>query len=424
MIKFIRQPTYQVPFLITIALIGMSFPYGFPLFSFVGFLFLCINFFQGKVYFKINAYIGLYFASVIAYVLGIIFSNEIKYSLIKNDLTNIISFAIIYIVFSGIQKNDYNKIINILSTMVIKSGFVLSLISIYKYYMLLKNVKIGFFQIGSLYPWGTSLVVDYNMFSYSLIISLVLLLFAFNNNRSARRAIINSIMLFTISFSILFSGSRRGLAVFIIIWIYLLITKSYKTIKKGTLSRRINNTKIGIIIGLLIIIIFGLYLFSDNSLLKTYEFDKIIYRANTIKISQLEKSFAPRISRWAYALDIADQSGYKGIIMGTGFDYIANFTNKYSNNINIENHPHMPLLSSLLYSGIIGFLITITTYLAPIFLMIKRRKHYGRELLSIYIISLLFFSVSSNSVFSVKMLSILQILIFVEYSNILKKIPQ
>ena len=123
---------------------------------------------------------------------------------------------------------------------------------------------------------------------------------------------------------------------------------------------------------------------------------------------------APRTDRWRYALELW-QTRYnaKQKIFGQGFKYLEWYGEKFYNNPNRHDFPHNPIISSFLYSGIIGGVVYIIFLIMSLWLYWKRRKELG--LFFIMYLCCMFFSMfSGSSHFSFPLFAFLSFLPFVE----------
>ena len=76
------------------------------------------------------------------------------------------------------------------------------------------------------------------------------------------------------------------------------------------------------------------------------------------KKEKVENHFSgPRLDRWRYALFLYknEYSSYQKL-MGAGFSFTRKFAKVFSDETNDFDYPHNPLLSVLLYSGLIGLI--------------------------------------------------------------------
>lgn len=127
--------------------------------------------------------------------------------------------------------------------------------------------------------------------------------------------------------------------------------------------------------------------------------------------------FGPRTARWRYALDLW-QTRYntKQKIFGQGFKYLEWYGEKFYNNPNRHDFPHNPIISSFLYSGIIGGIVYIIFLIMSLWLYWKKRKTMGIFFI-MYLCCMFFSMFSGSSHFSFPLFAFLSFLPFVEYKN-------
>ncbi|MBR5166482.1 MAG: O-antigen ligase family protein [Salinivirgaceae bacterium] len=123
---------------------------------------------------------------------------------------------------------------------------------------------------------------------------------------------------------------------------------------------------------------------------------------------------APRTARWRYALELW-QTRYttQQKIFGQGFKYLEWYGEKFYNNPNRHDFPHNPIISSFLYSGIIGGVVYVIFLIMSLWLYWKRRKELGIFFI-MYLCCMFFSMFSGSSHFSFPLFAFLSFLPFVE----------
>lgn len=123
---------------------------------------------------------------------------------------------------------------------------------------------------------------------------------------------------------------------------------------------------------------------------------------------------SPRTDRWRYALELW-QTRYdtKQKIFGQGFKYLEWYGEKFYDNPKRYDFPHNPIISSFLYSGIIGGVVYIIFLIASLWLYWKRRKQLGIFFI-MYLCCMFFCMFSGSSHFSFPLFAFLSFLPFVE----------
>ena len=184
-----------------------------------------------------------------------------------------------------------------------------------------------------------------------------------------------------------------------------------------------------------IISISNIKLLCDKKLSDSTYMDQNFYKINNLKKEErfqkenklLEKVISPRTMRWKYALELFNNYPLINKIFGNGFDYLYLFAEKFpdpSNPTKKTDYPHNPILSALLYSGIIGALYYVY-FLILVFWYYWKYRKYHMLFFVLYLISFFFSFVSGNSHFSVPIFAMLSVVPFItRYLVKNKKIEQ
>lgn len=124
-----------------------------------------------------------------------------------------------------------------------------------------------------------------------------------------------------------------------------------------------------------------------------------------------------RTDRWRYALELW-QTRYdtKQKIFGQGFKYLEWYGERFWKNPDRHDFPHNPIISSFLYSGIIGGVVYIIFLIASLWLYWKRRKELGIFFI-MYLCCMFFSMFSGSSHFSFPLFAFLSFMPFIEYKK-------
>jgi O-antigen ligase len=99
-------------------------------------------------------------------------------------------------------------------------------------------------------------------------------------------------------------------------------------------------------------------------------------------------------------LSLFSEYSFFNKLFGNGFSYLKKFGKKFYDSEDVYDYPHNLLISTLLYSGVIGFLI----YIGFLFTILRLYIKYRKALLYLFILFLftgIFVSISGNSHFSI-----------------------
>lgn len=398
---------YFISFILLIAVIGLIFPYKIPLFTIFVLFYFFAFFITNRLNIRINIGNIIIFVNIYFYFLGLLWTSGFIYNQNASDIVNIFLLVLTLFCIGKIKLSNYRVIMNLFIKLVSFTIPLFSIVSLYKYLLLLNGIQLQMFVVsGRPYPWGTSLVLDYNMFALGMLIGLICLIYYFYNSRSLFCQIYLLMSIFVVIASILFAGSRRGwvfLTIFILYFLFNLTKSIYRTIQKKS------GKKIYVAIGLCLLLLFIFVPKISIDITNFYELEKLEYRFSTL--NNVEDSFSERTARWDYAVWIMQNSNLFQWILGQGFEYLSLFGDKFGS-ADGEDYPHNFLVSSLLYSGVVGFIANLIMTFLPLFIMLKNIKRIGYEMSIIYFTVLVFFMMSGNSIFSSKLLLFLILLIF------------
>lgn len=132
---------------------------------------------------------------------------------------------------------------------------------------------------------------------------------------------------------------------------------------------------------------------------------------NQSGISTASKHAISRLERWIYAFEIFNNYDMLNKLFGHGFDYLQWYGKKFLNNSKRYDYPHNPIISTFLYSGIIGGLFYIYFLIMVFWYYWKYRKHHMIFFL-MYLVTFFFMMFSGNSHFSVPIFTFLSLIPF------------
>jgi len=391
---------------IIIGLVGLAYPYGLPLFSLVTILMggICIvNFiFSPKIHVDKNLLLVIFLE--LLYIVAVIRYGEA----IKPVTSNLrkIFFLNLYFIFLYAFKFSFDEMIIFLKyirNFTILAAVIIAALGLQKFQLLLNGVIVEKYLIGEKYPIGTSLVADYNMFSFVLLSASLYILYYFTQAKS-----IILKFLYLACFSIILpcsflAGSRRTLVLMtliLMISIFVILFKQFrlKKLLKGTIhTNYIKN--ITVLITLIFIIGFAFNKVDFEIDLNSYEFTKIKYRVETLLDSgDNQGSFNERTIRWEFAKNITAQSNILQIFFGRGLDYLKLFGSLSTGPF---DHPHNIFISHFFFSGIIGLLVLIALFIISGWYYYKQIDLLFPEFI-IFFIVLLYYLISNDIIFSAR----------------------
>lgn len=397
---YLNKSENSVPILLAATILSMSYPYGFPLCGILALLLGILKVFTGKFKIRINTGLLLFYLCVLAYGFGMIQNCGMIYSHNISDIINIIIYFIFWVLLSDLRKEDYPVLLHNFAKYAVFICFVVSLVSLYKFHQLINGVYIQAFLKDLYYPIGTSLVRDYNMFSLALIAGLVMNSYLLSKVKKTSHIIYFLISFTSIFLSILFAGSRRAWIVATLIALFI----GFRALRSLVIRKRSFHKLIKlsfVTINILIFIILMTHLFNIKiEYQNSAPIQRLVYRFETLQMEEVDDSFSSRTTRWKYVADIIDESSTVQIFVGNGFDYLEKFSSEFDSGLK-EDYPHNPLLSALLYSGLVGVVLLLALLSWSLYMSFKNYKVIDIHYTFLCLTSSLFIMVSSSTIFSV-----------------------
>lgn len=336
------------------------------------------------------------------YALGLVLSEELYtktlFDLFEygvNFLFLIIFFALTY--YSRSTEGFFWVFKRISRIIWISSVFIAS-IGLIKFLMQLTGLPL-FVDM----PWGTSLNSDKNFFAlYSFLGLIGLVPRLLNSKKFIEVLFANSIFLLLV-LNILFSYSPRSVLLLVLLVIISIGLQLYYLFKRNKTNNILKIKKLRFLTTFVfILVLFIAVLFKTNTIStqKVYPYYFSVDDNNQKEHKSLTFNDAIQLKKWEYALSYFKSQPLSAKLFGGGFDYLKDFGAKFFSDKNKIDYPHNPLLSALLYSGIIGlvfavFFLSVAFYYTLIY--IKEHPLYGSMLL----VCSAFVFFSGNSLFSV-----------------------
>ncbi|MFC7049265.1 O-antigen ligase family protein [Emcibacter nanhaiensis] len=411
------------------AFVGMAFPYGFPLFSFLVLLCLALTFFAllvqpGKSFFgkRSTPFLSFYLLIVASFFYALVVSEGALGARESNNLINLVSLTLLFAIslFWVSSEEALSSFYSRFQYLMIVFAGLVGIAGLHKLYMFSKGVLIERYFAGSVYPIGTSLVNDYNFYALSLICALVYCIKVIIEEKRFLPLLLCSVVSPILLINIALSGSRRAIVVLALILLFVMWRFFYSSAKAASeffgarVSRKLLYLLlVGVILSPGVIAVAPKVLEADSG-----TFEKIEYRINTLwkLMDRQSGSSSPteaRTKRWAMAIEIFDDFSLFEKAFGDGFSYYKSLR---ENNLqpDTQGYPHNLFFSLLLSNGLAGALITISSFLYFAYLAWTIRKSQP-ELLSLFLIFFFYISTSGDQWFSVKPHLILIFTIFYFY---------
>jgi len=381
--------------------------------------------------------------TILSFVLSLTFDQS-KQLIIYKELANIpIIISLLFMFLALVDTKDKIKSFLIYFTKyyTILMGLI-CILALIKFWLMLKGIHLELLTNHDKYPWGFSLSTDYNFYAVAIFIGFVVLLWRKENLFPKKYRSIEYLFFMLICTNVFYSGSRRGIIILFSILILQFIVSLFQYLNK----KKFDRVFLKCILGILVILFQIYFLYFASFPVRKYtgkainvyalpykkEITSIAFRYITLfdtkadykkmfidmwpreeadQVVKLEDTKEPiyekttygsRLERWKYGIELYTKKyTVNQQIFGKGFSYLKRYAIRFRVILfNSYDYPHNPLIASLLYGGIIGFLL-LASYLAFSLFLIYKLKIFDNVLLTSYFIISFFSLLSGNSYFSI-----------------------
>ncbi len=289
-------------------------------------------------------------------------------------------------------------------------GVAVAVIAQGKFMLLTQGVYIGsLYAADGMYPLGTSMHIDYNVFALGLLCALASAMWVRNrpDTDAAMRLLCTAAVPF-LAVTVILSFSRRGV---------LLLTGLFAAqffFRRGAVSgyRRF----VGIFPALAAMLLVGLilagllfemhnpvYAFAQNHL----DLESLTARLQTIR--QSDELTGSRMPRFEFAwIRFTEEYSIAQMLFGNGFSYLEDMGAAFDTSVGYD-YPHNFLLSALLYGGLSQTLVLCALIVGALKYYGQHRSDFGPFLI-MFVFSLFFGLTSSNSIYNVELLYLLLVM--------------
>jgi uncharacterized membrane protein len=395
----------------TVGFVGLSIPYGVPLYApLAAYTFLCLMATR-RLEFPVNAGVLLVALAVAFYLLGLLRSDRL-WGQNVGDLRNLVGVALTLPALAALsERSDFDVFRARLAALCAWLLGLIGVVALAKFALLTRGIRVGAFTSpAGTYPWGSSLVADYNFFAFGMLVGTLSCLF-----RQARidagfeRTVLRTLAVVTVVAGIL-SSSRRY---WVVAALGLLLLLGYGAFRLLGAAVRVSRgrmflPRLAVWIGTALVLAGTGYL---GWRVATWGVSADAFQVLFVRLSTLQTgtgSFSSRTERWRLAARMVEDASPWQLLFGQGFSYIHRFALHFGVPGG-EDYPHNPILSAILYSGIPGGLVVVTLIVGAL-AGYARRWARDKFFLALFVCGLLFILPSENSMFSVKFFPLLLLL--------------
>ncbi len=357
---------------IAFPLLGQSFPYGFPVFLP---LLLLLSIVTCLLRISDEGFSGLLVgdpwfvaictATFLSYVYGIVISVDVQGPYVLREMANgiVVILLILVMANSGWSTAQRDRLVKSFASLALLIGLFVGGIGSYKFWRLLSGEQLGFVREASSagYPWGTSLVTDYNFFALTIMVAILSALFLSTGRRMPEQIFLGLAAAFLVGVGML-AGSRR----FWVVAPLMIVIQLFWMVLRHGIRRN------AVLINVLLLCIIGLpvavYLYASD------DFERMIstgwgLQERLLSILEPGREFgmSSRLLRWEFAVQ-----QLQGFVpwFGSGFDYLNRFSCAFGECAG-PGYPHFPILSAYLYGGVMAAIVAVLLY---VYIMIAGLK--------------------------------------------------
>jgi len=343
------------------------------------------------------------FILVVFYLVGVLISGKI-YLICKRDILEfVVVLTFLYVIFLLMhQVSDVNYLKRIFKKIV-------HLIGIFSLLIAVLGITKFIFQLNEIWlfksPFGTSINTDTNFYSLFAFLGIISFIPSLTKRENNKKNILNQFLILILILNIVFSYSYRSLFLLGLMMIFLVSAQLIGLFGKSNsnLNNLNRNLRLLFFITVSSVIIVFAAVKNNTSLnaklISGYN-DKFTQDdSNGIEYQKALK-LAFKYDKWEYALEYFSEQKFINKVFGSGFLYLEKFGEKFHTDSTRYDYPHNPVLSSLLYSGLIGALFLLSFLLISLYYGFVYLKKYPLFSLML-LISSLFVFFSGNSILSI-----------------------
>jgi|SRR5579862_4550728 len=400
-----------------LAIYSEAFPYGIPLFFPLALvLFGYFGLVRKRFLLPLNGGVVFFVGSLLFYCIGLL-KTGVAYDENRRDLQNAFGLILIIPLLFSLTAREFTKFRDATQSVNSSVSALIAVVGIYKFNLITLGVNVPLFWVeGRPYPWGTSLVTDYNFFAYAMLVGALSSLFCCWRVNSVARKLYYLLTFLLSIISMTFAGSRRGWVTEAVLFAALacfLLWTAMLFIVKLRANAAISNQQLRNAVAFMIVVgfiaVFALrygHVTTNPNRGIDDQLDDL--RNRFLTLTDPDAAFKDRSERWEYSLALLQGSSAADLIFGNGFDYLQTFASEFQTHTK-EDYPHNPIISAALYSGLLGAAWVSLALLCAGFEFLLRRKddaYFGL----LYLACVCFVLPSFNSILSGKFLMFLLVI--------------
>jgi hypothetical protein len=338
-------------------------------------------------------------ALIMSYAYGILLSTDFPgIMLLREMVTGVVAMTVVFTVAnSDWDKATRDRLVEVIAWLFLAVGvFVGALGAMKLIVFVMRGELLEFVSAASSgpYPWGTSLVSDYNFYALTILTAILAGLFLCKDRGPAAQIVLAIVIAGLIVVGFL-AGSRRF---WVVAPVFIVFQAAWAVARGGF------RTYLPVICTLLVLGLAGPLALAAGA---GQDFGELLtsgwniqYRLSTLLDAGSGFGLRDRFELWYAA---ADRLTGTTPWAGSGFDYMRWFSCEFGN-CSGDGYPHMPILSAYLYGGMLVGIVVILMYVYMTVAGI-RLMSYGYVmswLIFPLMAAFLFAAISANGAFSIR----------------------
>lgn len=244
-LRLIKRYNIRITILVLLffaILVRTSIPftkYFFYPFILIAFLFTLIDHkFRLKSIFNSFKSLPLIAVHLVIFLIALIITNDISVDLVKESINFIIIVLIGILFISNINYISELKFFYLCAIKItIYFSGALSIIGLAKFILELKGIEIPFLFVNNIYPFGSSLIPDYNFYSLVSLFGIIALIYNNIVERFKIYGLLQYFFILTLSLSVFLSASRRANIILFVVILLVFIFIIYYHAKNKKLRK-------------------------------------------------------------------------------------------------------------------------------------------------------------------------------------------
>lgn len=377
---------------------NQAFPHGIPVFMgtvalmlMVGVVVPGIRFGLGEIATGPLPFLLVVALVMASYIYGLLIEKGPEPGVVARELANgIAAIGLVFVAYNAHwSREDVERVTrNVCKAIVLFAG-VAAVTGLYKLYRLTQGQLVSWIASeGRNYPWGTSLVADYNFYALTMLVAMLAVIVLVCCREQRHQLLYALLFLLFLGVGALAGSRRFWVAAPLFVILQLLWARRSNDDNRAALAGFART------VAVILVVSAGLALLLFPEKVSNYVALAWTFEERFSSVLNPGQGLTARASRWSFALQ---NLGGSVPWSGAGFHYMTSFGCEFLNCAG-TGYPHMPLLSAFLFAGIFGLSAALLMYVTIIGSAagLLRYHSVASGLIVPLVATLLFSSISGN----------------------------